>query len=147
MKGAVIVTRLTIYRQRSDTEGGRVGEVPTVPHSKTNKETRLVERNIYFILDAGMGTGEGGYLSKGWLPQPLTISAQELLIDRGRELYVETTESALTVILKLVTSGLTRFILIVLSTVNLKFQGWFPFLKVTSQNCCSLCHDYSLVIM
>ena len=65
MKGAVIVTRLTIYRQRSDTEGGGVGEVPTVPHSKTNKKTMLVERNIYFILDAGMGTGEGGYLSKG----------------------------------------------------------------------------------
>ena len=55
MKGAVIVTRLTIYGQKSDTEGGGVGEVPTVPHSKTNKETRLVERNIYFILDAGMG--------------------------------------------------------------------------------------------
>ena len=42
----------------------------------------------------------------------MTISAQELLIDRGRELYVEATESALTVILKLVTSGLTSFILI-----------------------------------
>ena len=65
MKGAVIVTRLTIYGQKHDTKGGGVGEVPTVLHSKTKKETRLVERNIYFILDAGMGAGEGGYLSKG----------------------------------------------------------------------------------
>lgn len=64
MKGAVIVTRLTIYGQKSDTKGGRIGEVPAVPHSKPNKETRLVERNIYFILDAGMGAGEGGYLSE-----------------------------------------------------------------------------------
>ena len=45
-------------------------------------------------------------------------------IDRGRELHVGTAESALRVILKLVTGGLTSFILIVLSIVTLHFQGW-----------------------
>ena len=46
-------------------------------------------------------------------------------IDRGRGLRVETAESALTVILKLVIGGLTSVVLIVLSTVTLQFQGWF----------------------
>ena len=46
-------------------------------------------------------------------------------IDRGRRLCVETAESAVTVILKLVIGGLTSVILIVLSTVTLQFQGWF----------------------
>ena len=58
-------------------------------------------------------------------PPPLTMNGQELFIDRRRGLYVETTESAVTVILKLVIGGLTSVILIVLSTVTLQFQGWF----------------------
>ena len=45
--------------------------------------------------------------------------------ERGRGLHAETVQSALTVILKLVTAGLTCVILIVLSTVNLQFQVWF----------------------
>ena len=45
--------------------------------SKTNKEAKLVERKVCFILDAG-NWGEGGRLSKGWLnPPALTISGLE----------------------------------------------------------------------
>ena len=48
----------------------------------------------------------------------------EVSFYRQREgLHVETAQSALTVILKLVMGGLTSTILIVLSTVNLQFQG------------------------
>ena len=43
--------------------------------------------------------------------------------DKGRELYAETAQSSLTVILKLVIHGLTIIILIVLDTINLQFQG------------------------
>ena len=46
-------------------------------------------------------------------------------IDRGKGLHAETAQSAPTVILKLVTDGLTSIILIVLGTVNLQFQGRF----------------------
>ena len=46
-------------------------------------------------------------------------------IDRGRGQHAEIAESALTVILKLVISGLTSVILILLGTVNLQFQGLF----------------------
>ena len=42
-----------------------------------------------------------------------------------RWLHAETAQSALTVILKLVISGLTSVILIVLSTINLQFRGRF----------------------
>ena len=55
-------------------------------------------------------------------PPPLTMGGQELL---QRGLHVETVQSALTVILKLVIGGLTSVILIVLGTINLQFQGWF----------------------
>ena len=45
-------------------------------------------------------------------------------------------------------SGLINVILIVLSTVNLQFKvGLFPFFESISQDCGSLCHGYSLVIM
>ena len=40
-------------------------------------------------------------------------------------MHAETAQSALTVVLKLVIGGLTSIILIVLSTVNLQFQGRF----------------------
>ena len=47
-------------------------------------------------------------------------------IDRGRELQAETAQSVLTVILKLVISGLIiSVILTVLATVGLQFQGQF----------------------
>ena len=59
-------------------------------------------------------------------------------IDGGRGLRAETAQSALTVILKLVISGLTSVILIVLTAVNLQFQGQFvshflrPVLKIVA---------------
>ena len=46
-------------------------------------------------------------------------------IGRGRGLRVETSESVLTVILKLVIGGLTSVVLVVLSTVTLQFQSLF----------------------
>ena len=62
---------------------------------------------------------------------PLIIRGQELLKGsfRGAQveegLHAETAPLALTVILKLVISGLTSIILIVFSTVSLQFQGRF----------------------
>ena len=57
-------------------------------------------------------------------PRPDNQGARAF-IDRGRGLHVETAQSALTVILNLVISGLTSVILIVLGTVNLQFQVRF----------------------
>ena len=45
--------------------------------------------------------------------------------ERGRGLHAETAQSALTVTLRLVSSGLTSVILLVSGTVNLQLQGWF----------------------
>ena len=59
-------------------------------------------------------------------PLPATDNQWErTFIDRGRELYAETAQSALTVILKLIIGGLTNVILIALSAINLQFQTWF----------------------
>ena len=73
--------------------------------------------------------GEGGPTAVQMLipfahPPPENQGARAFT-ERGRGLHAETAQSALTVILKLVTAGLTGVILIVLSTVNLQFQGWF----------------------
>ena len=68
---------------------------------------------------------ENGSLSKGLLPQPLAISGARAFIDRGRGVHAETAQTALTVILKLVVSGLTGVILIVFSTVKLQFPSRF----------------------
>ena len=48
----------------------------------------------------------------------------------GRGLHAETSESAQTVILKLVICGLTSIILIILSTANLHFQVQFLFISL-----------------
>ena len=50
MTGGVIVPRLTREGQKG--KGG-----PSAHHSKANKEARLMERNICFILDAGVCVG------------------------------------------------------------------------------------------
>ena len=55
---------------------------------------------------------------------PLTIG-DKCFIDTKSGLHVETAQSALIVILKLVISGLTSIILIVFDIVNLQFQGQF----------------------
>ena len=95
---------------------------------KGNKKARLVERKVCFILDAGnWGWGQ-------WTPvqrptPPPSPSCDTLgvraFIGEGRGLHAERAQAALTVILKLVIGGLTSVILIVISTVNLQFQGWF----------------------
>ena len=62
---------------------------------------------------------EGRHLSKGQLPHQPTASGQELLGAEGGGYVQKQHRSALILILKLVTGGLTSIILIVLSTVNL----------------------------
>ena len=65
-------------------------------------------------------TGEGGCLSKGRPHRtPTDNQGARAFIDGGRGLHAETARSELTVILKLVTGGLTSVILIVLSTIHL----------------------------
>ena len=61
---------------------------------------------------------KGRHLFNANSPQ-LTTSGAKGFIDRMRGPYAGTAQSALTGIFKLVISGLTRFILIVLGTVNL----------------------------
>ena len=62
--------------------------------------------------------------SKADSPSPRQSGGESFY--RQREgLHAETAQSALTVILKLVISGLISIILTVLSTVNLQFQGQF----------------------
>ena len=85
-----------------------------------------MERKVCFIWDAGSGAGEGegGFLSRGQLPHPRQSGGKSFY--RHREgAHAETARSALTVILKLVIGNLISVILIVLSTVNLQFQGQF----------------------
>ena len=52
-----------------------------------------------------------------------TPPTKAFFIGRGRGLHAETAQSVLTVIWRLVISGLTSVILIVLSAVSLQFQG------------------------
>ena len=61
---------------------------------------------------------------------------------RRRGLHAETAQSGLTVILKLVISGLICVILIVLSTLKSSVPGSVcsHFLEANSQNCDTLCH-------
>ena len=70
---------------------------------------------------------DGGLLSKGQSPSLTVNGVTEPFIDRGRGLHAETVWSALTVILTLVTDGLTS--LVVSGTVNLQFQA--PFVPIS----------------
>ena len=102
--------------------------------SKANKQAKLVERKVCFISDASIWCGEGGrHLSKGRLPHTPPHSRQaegeSFYRHSDGQLHVEIAQSSLTVIFKLVLSGLTSIILIVLGTVNLQFQG--PFVPIS----------------
>ena len=44
--------------------------VPVAHCSKANKETRLVERKVCFILEAGSGRGGAGFCPKAGPPTP-----------------------------------------------------------------------------
>lgn len=113
---------------------------------------------VCFILDAGT-QGGGGEGHKG----PFSPSADSFLpdstptmgsgvvkgfIDRGRG-CLQKQQSALTVILKLVLSGLTSISFAVLGAVNLQFQGQSvssslrPILRIMA----AYVGGYSLVIM
>ena len=80
-----------------------------------------------------LATGGWGsrHLSKGQLhPNKRGVRA---FIDRvGGRVHAETAQSSLTIIFKLVISGLTSTILIGLGTVNLQFQG--PFVPISLQS-------------
>ena len=85
----------------------------------------MVERELCFTYDARKwGLGVGGradtYPKANSTPDNQGARA---FIDRGGRLHIETAQSALMLILKLVISGLTNVVLIVLSTVNHSFQG------------------------
>ena len=72
--------------------------------------------------------GEGDrHLSKSLLLPlpPVAPSGARAFIDRKMGIDVGTAQSTLTVIFKLIISGLTSVILIVLGTVNLQFRGQF----------------------
>ena len=92
--------------------------------SKTTKEARL-ERKVCFISDAGNWVG--GEWTSIQMPVPPTTDNQwaKVFIGRERGLCASAAHSALTVILKLVMWYLISIILIVLSAVNLQFQGQF----------------------
>ena len=98
---------------------------PAAHRSKANREARLVERKVCFILDASNWGGEIDLCPKAdSLPAPRQSGGKSFY--RQREgLHAERAQSALTVFLKLVISGLTSVILIVLSTVTPQFQGRF----------------------
>ena len=62
---------------------------------------------------------------------PPATSGARAFIDRVGvgELHVETAQSSLTIIFKVVISGLTSIILVVLGPVHLQFQG--PFVPIS----------------
>ena len=82
----------------------------------------MEERKVCLILDAVRGRADACPKANNSTPHSQGARA---FIDGGRELHAETAQSALTVFLKSVIAGLTSVILIVLSTVNLQFQGRF----------------------
>ena len=88
----------------------------------------MIEREVCFLLDASHWDWGGGV----WVlvqrlnsPRPPDNQWARVFMDRGRGLHAERAHSALTVLLKLVISGLIANLLIVLNTINLQFQGWF----------------------
>ena len=91
-------------------------------------QARLAERKVCFISNAG--SWRKGRVAdicpKADSPPPGNQWGKSSYRQSGGGgLYAETAQLALTVILKLVISGQTSIILIVLSMVNLQFQGQF----------------------
>ena len=92
-------------------------------YPKANKQARLVERKVYFISDVGnCGWGGVDVCLQADSPPPLATSGARGFLHR-MGLYAETAQSALTVILKSVISGLISIIFVVLGTVNFQFPG------------------------
>ena len=80
---------------------------------------------MFRIPATGVGVGRVDFCLKADSFPQVTMRGTSFLIGRGRGLCVETAQSALTVILKLVVDDLASVILIVLGTVNFQFQRWF----------------------
>ena len=78
-------------------------------------------------------------------PHPLNSQEARALTCRERGLHAETAQSALTVILKLGIGGLTSVMLVVSGVVPGSVCS--SFFEASSQNCGSLRHGYSVVIM
>ena len=89
-----------------------------------------MERKVCFILDAGNLWGRAYTGPKANSPpHPQLVGKSFYRLREG--LHAETAQSALTVILKLV-SGLTSVILIVLNTVSLQLQDRFVSISLRS---------------
>ena len=95
---------------------------------------------VKFALFRMPATSKNGHLSKGHLP---TTDNQwtRAFIDRGRQIYAEIAQAALTVILKLssVVWPASSWLFYVLLIFSSRVESG-------SQNCGSLCHSCSLVI-
>ena len=91
-----------------------------------------------FQVPATVGGGRQASVQRLTFPHPPAQTSRGLGVGesinrvRGGGLHAETAQSSLTVIFKLVISGLTSIILIVLGTVNLQFQS--PFVPVSLQS-------------
>ena len=85
-----------------------------------------------FALFQMLATGGWGWQTSVQRPTP-PQQAVRAFIDRvGGRVHAETAQLSLTIIFKLVISGLISTILIVLGTVNLHFQG--PFVPIPLQS-------------
>ena len=101
---------------------------PAAGCSKANKEARLVERKVCFVLDAGKGRGGVvgcgvGRLSEGWLSRTANRWTWAS-VDRGRGHVWKRHSQLWQPSWNWSCSGLTSVVVIILSTVNLQFQGW-----------------------
>ena len=94
---------------------------PAAGHSKASKQVRLVERKVCFISDVGNWRGRMADV-RPKADSPLT-NRGESFYRQARGGYMQNQRSSLSVIFKLVISGLTSIIVVVLGTVNLQFQG------------------------
>ena len=89
-----------------------------------------------------------GYRPWGHKESDTTEHKYRAFIDRRRELHAETAQTALTVICRSVTGGLTSVVwLLKYSQSSVPGSVCSHFLEASSQTCGSLCHGYSLVIM
>ena len=101
-------------------------------HPKANKTGQLVDRKACFISDPSNWVGRVDICLKAncpITPAPRDKQRVRAFIDRGRGLRAEPAQSALKVSFRLLISGLTSVVLIVLGTVHLQCQGGLlPFL-------------------
>lgn len=86
---------------------------------KSIKRSQIGRKEGLLYFDSSSQSGEDICLKADSVPQ----SGTWIFKDRGRGLHAETTQSAVTVILKLVINDLTSIILIVFGTVNFQFPG------------------------